>query len=204
MLAFQRGSEEAFDSIVRHYHDGVRKFIGRYLADKNRAEDLAQEAFLRVYKARKRYEPTAKFHTWLFTIVTRLSLNEIRSRQRERKAIVVQQSTTAQRDTGTDDPVETVSDTKSASPLALLEHEELEGILQAAIQSLPGNQRTAILMLRFEDSSYQEIASVLNVSVLAVKSLVNRARETLKTHLNRYREGKALPRPVPGEGNPLP
>lgn len=199
MLALQNGDSGAFDSIVLHYERAVRKFIGRYLRDAARTEDLAQEAFLRVYRARDRYEPTAMFRTWLFTIVTRLCLNEIRSRARQRKVFVVVSSGG---DAGGTDEQEsffsTVADNSLETPLESLERDELQEVLQQAIDELPGKQRIAILLLRYEDASYQEIAAALGVSPMAVKSLVNRARENLRSRLASYRQGKWKFRPAPG------
>ena len=164
MLAFQEGDERAFDQLVGHYRGGVLNFIGRYLADADRAEDLAQEAFLRVYNARARYEATARFHTWLFTIVTRLCLNEIRSRKRERNAISIQTrlGVVPQRSNGDeiDSVVGSVADDASETPQEVIEREELERVLGEAITALPETQRIAILLLRFHDTSYQEIAEL--------------------------------------------
>ncbi len=189
MLAFQAGDERAFDEIVRHYHDGVRRFVGRYFSDPHRAEDISQEAFVRVYRARKRYRPTAKFHTWLYTIVTRLCLNEIRSRRRERRAIPIQSGVGPQPDIAEADPARSIPDPRTEAPQAVIEREELEDVLRDAIDGLPDNQRIAILLLRFHEASYREIAEVLGISTMAVKSLVNRAREALRGKLGRYRAG---------------
>ena len=85
MLAFQAGDSTAFDDIVYRYQQPVQNFLRRYLRDRDRMEDLTQEVFIRVYKSRERYQPTAKLRTWLFTIATRLALNEIRSIRRKRR-----------------------------------------------------------------------------------------------------------------------
>ena len=85
MLAFQAGNSAAFDDIVYRYQQPVQNFLRRYLRDRDRMEDLTQEVFIRVYKSRERYQPTAKLRTWLFTIATRLALNEIRSIRRKRR-----------------------------------------------------------------------------------------------------------------------
>jgi RNA polymerase sigma-70 factor (ECF subfamily) len=192
MLALQKGDSRAFDSIVLHYEKPVRHFIGRYLADDARAEDLAQEAFLRVYRARKRYKPTAKFQTWLFTIVTRLCLNELRRQARQRRVFTSPRgrSGLANENDAEDDYLENVADTRLESPHETLERGELAEILRKAIGDLPENQRAALLMVRFNDTRYDEIAEVLGVSDKAVKSILSRARQRLRETLTAYREGK--------------
>ncbi|MBI4583776.1 MAG: sigma-70 family RNA polymerase sigma factor [Planctomycetes bacterium] len=192
MVAFQRGDREAFNRIVLHYQEGVRQFIGRYLGDADRVDDLAQEAFLRVYRARRRYRPTARFHTWLFTIVTRLCLNEIRSRSREKKNFAVERASpaAASGERPSEDLLQSVADRRGEDPESALERRELEEVLRNAIGRLPGNQRAAILLLQNEETPYHEIAAALGVSVMAVKSLLNRARESLRKCLEDYRDGK--------------
>ncbi len=192
MLAFQRGDPEAFNRIVLHYQERVRQFIGRYLGDADRIDDLAQEAFLRVYRARKRYQATAKFRTWLFTIVTRLCLNEIRSRKREKKNFAVQKAPPAAEsgERPAEDLLQSVADPRGEDPGSALERRELEEVLEQAIARLPENQRAAILLLRFEEARYHEIAAALGVSAMAVKSLLNRARESLRNCLEEYLDGK--------------
>ena len=186
MLELQNGNAQAFDSIVVHYEHSVRLFILRYLRDKNRGEDLAQEAFIRVYKARNRYEPTAKFRTWLFTIVTRLCLNEIRGQKRQNQVFASQAST----DEAQENLMGNVPDESIETPQDKVEREELQDVLQDAIDSLPEKQRIAILLLRQHECSYQEIASQMEASPQAVKSLLNRARENLRLKLSSYREGR--------------
>ena len=189
MLSVQKGDIDAFESIVRHYQAPVINFVGRYFSDRARSEDVAQEAFFRVYKARKRYEPTAKFRTWLFTIVSRLCLNEIRNHQRRSRFFTTSSSSATDPDSGRD-LLGQVPDEHMETPLETVERQELEETLQDCIDALPHNQRAAILMLRGEETSYQDIADVLEVTVPAVKSLVNRARETIRQSLGSYRTGK--------------
>lgn len=184
MLALQAGDRVAFDSIVLHYEHAVRQFIGRYVSDAARAEDLAQESFLRVYRARKRYEPTAKFRTWLFTIATRLCLNEIRSRARQQRVFVTRRP--GVRESIDQEAFGEIADRSLETPPERVEREELERLIQSATDDLPGNQRAVVLLLRFEDCSYAEIGAILDVSPRAVKSLVNRARENLRRALHAH------------------
>ena len=190
MLEVQAGNMEAFNSIVLHYERSVRLFIGRYLKDSIRAEDISQEAFLRVYKDRDRYEPRAKFRTWLFTIVTRLCLNEIRGLSRQSKVFTASGGRSRGDGDGSDDFLQEVPDRDTESPADRAERRELQDVLQESIDGLPGNQRAAILLLRHHECSYQEIADALGLSPQAVKSLINRARETLRGKLSAYRDGK--------------
>lgn len=188
MLAFQGGDAAAFDRIVLRYRGEVRRFIGRYVADSGRAEDLEQEVFLRVYRARGRYRPSAGFRTWLFTIAVRLCLNDLRSRRRERRRIVPMPISSAEFD-GDEGGLESMADGDLESPQEAAERRELEEAISAAIADLPPAQRSAILLLRFEDLSYREIGEVLGISVMAVKSLVNRGREKLRLSLRRFLRG---------------
>ncbi len=182
MLAFQDGDESAFDRIVLGYRSAILRFLHRYVQDAHRADDIAQEVFLRVYRARRRYRPTAGFRTWLFTIATRLCLNEIRSRTRERRAIVPMPRTGE----GSEEPALGIADERSEPAEREVEKRELEEAVDAAIAGLPPAQRAAMLLVRFEDLSYAEIGETLGISVSAVKSLINRAREKLRAALRRF------------------
>ncbi len=194
MLELQAGSEAAFDRIVLHYRGPVRRFIDRYVQDPHRAEDLEQEAFLRVYRARGRYKPEAGFKTWLFTIAARLCLNEIRSRRRERRVIVPMPVLRDAARGGLDAPAQEfldgVAERGSESAEQAYSRRELEEAVAAAIGALPPAQRAAILLLKQEELSYQEIAQALGVSVMAVKSLIHRGREVLRAKLGPFLGGE--------------
>jgi RNA polymerase sigma-70 factor (ECF subfamily) len=189
MLAFKSGDLKAFDQIVLHFESPVRRFIRRFLRDTGRAEDLAQEAFVRVFHARRRYQPSARFRTWLFTIVTRLCLNEIRAEARRRKVFIPLQSL-QEAPPRPQAVAAAFGDSKSETPAQRLERRELEEVLDEGIRSLPESQRLAMLLVRHENFSYLEIAERLGVSLMAVKSLINRAREAMRARLNGYLEGK--------------
>jgi RNA polymerase sigma-70 factor (ECF subfamily) len=167
----------------------VGRFIHRYVQDPERAEDLSQEVFLRAYRARGRYRPTAGFRTWLFTIAVRLCLNDLRSRRRERRVIVPLSSAGGAERDGGDDLLDSVADGGTERVQDAVERRELEEAIDAAIASLPPSQRSAILLVRFEDLSYREIAEILGLSVMAVKSLINRGRERLRECLKTYLGG---------------
>lgn len=189
MLAFQAGDTNAFDDIVRLYQKSVQNFLRRYLRDQNRMEDLTQEVFIRVYKSRERYEPSAKFRTWLFTIATRLALNEIRAIRRRRRVFA---EIPDEPEAGSPSPFRTAKDYREENPGEQTEQKELGKLLDRLIEELPPNQKAAILLNRLEKLSYKEIAEVLDLSTMAVKSLLMRGREVLRCRLKPYFEGKPM------------
>jgi len=185
MLAFQEGDEAAFDRIVLHFRVPVDRFIHRYVQDPDRAEDLAQETFLRVYRSRDRYRPAARFRTWLFTIAVRLCLNDLRARRRERRVIVPLPAAVSP-EGAEEDILGAAAEGGSEGAHEALERKELEKAVDAAIAALPPSQRSALLLIRFEELSYREIGDVLGVSASAVKSIVNRGREKLRESLGKF------------------
>ncbi|MEM7233926.1 MAG: RNA polymerase sigma factor [Planctomycetota bacterium] len=182
MLRFQSGDDSAFDRIVELYEDAVRHFLYRFLSDRNRADDLTQEVFLRVFRSRSRYQPTAGLKTWLFTIANRLALNEIRGLRRRRRVFA---EVNEDPDEGAA-PWEQSSDHREESPEDRVQRRELECLIDELIDELPTNQRSALMLSRAGELSYSEIGDVLGVSVMAVKSLLMRARETMRRRLRRY------------------
>ncbi len=156
--------------------------VYRTLPDATEAEDLAQQVFIQVFKSAHRYEVTAKFSTWLYTIARNLCLNEIRRRSRHPSESLDQPSPY---DEDEQSPRQ-YEDPKVFSPPESLLHGELEEKLQAALDELPEKQRVALALCRQEELSYEEIAEVLGCSVSATKSLIHRARETLKLQLKPY------------------
>ena len=181
MLRVKRGDREAFRELVEKYKQPVMNFVFRSLRDETEAEDLAQIVFLQVYKSRDRYERTAKFSTWLFTIARNLCLNEIRRRARHPADSL--EETHAEND---ELPSRQYEDKTTTLPHEALMQGELAGKIEEALAQLPENQRTAILLCRQEELSYEEIARVLGCSLSATKSLIHRGREVLKEKLKRY------------------
>jgi RNA polymerase sigma-70 factor (ECF subfamily) len=181
MLRVKRGDRAAFTGLVDKYKQPVMNFIYRSLRDETEAEDLAQNVFFQVYKSRKRYERTAKFSTWLFTIARNLCLNELRRRSRHPAESL--DETHAENE---DQPRRQFEDKTSIAPPEKLLHGELAQKIEEALAELPENQRTAILLCRQEELSYEEIAGVLDCSLSATKSLIHRGRETLKEKLKPY------------------
>jgi RNA polymerase sigma-70 factor (ECF subfamily) len=181
MLRVKRGDRAAFTELVRKYQQPVVNFIHRTLRDETEAEDLAQNVFLQVYKSRARYRQTAKFSTWLFTIARNLCLNELRRRSRHPAESLEQTQIENE-----DQPRLQIEDHAAISPLETLLHGELSQKIADAVAGLPENQRSAILLCRQEDLSYEEIAKILGCSLSATKSLIHRGRETLKEILKPY------------------
>jgi RNA polymerase sigma-70 factor (ECF subfamily) len=181
MLAFKAGSEEAFRQLIGRNQAKVYSMLCRLVNDQTQAEDLAQEVFLRVFRTAKRYEPMAKFSTWIYRIAVNVALNSIRSAKKLRFAPL---------DVGDGDEDSTwhrdVPDMRLAPPHSQLATAELSAKLAEAVAALPENQRIAVTLNRYENMSYQEIAGVLGCSTMAVKSLLSRARGSLKDSLVRY------------------
>jgi RNA polymerase sigma-70 factor (ECF subfamily) len=181
MLRVKRGDIRAFEELVDKYKQPVTNVIYRTVRDLTEAEDLAQNVFVQVFKSAGRYEVSAKFSTWLFTITRNLCLNEIRRRSRHPA-----ESLDASHPDNEDQPLRQFEDLKTFSPPDQLLHGELEEKIQQALDELPENQRMAIVLCRQDELSYEEIAKVLGCSLSATKSLIHRGRETLKQILKPY------------------
>jgi RNA polymerase sigma-70 factor (ECF subfamily) len=181
MLRVKQGDTHAFAELVDKYKQPVTNVAARMLRDPTEAEDLAQNVFIQVYKSAGRYQVASKFSTWLFTIVRNLCLNEIRRRTRHPA-----DSMDASHREQEDQPWHQFEDKKSFSPPDSLLQRELETKIEQALAELPENQRLAMVLCRQDELSYEEIAEVLDCSLPATKSLIHRARETLKQKLKPY------------------
>jgi len=181
MLRVKNGDLDAFECLVEKYKQPVINLIFRTVRDLDEAEDLAQNVFIQVFKAAGRYEASAKFTTWLFTIARNMSLNEIRRRSRHPAESLDHSDLETE-----DQPVRQHPDkTALAAPDRML-RSELEQKVEEAIMELPETQRTALLLCREEELSYEEIAKVLDCSLSATKSIIHRGREVLKQKLKPY------------------
>lgn len=181
MLRVKQGDTAAFTGLVEKYKQPVMNLAYRTVRDETEAEDLAQAVFVQAWKSAARYQPTAKFSTWLFTIARNLCLNEIRRRKRHPA-----ESLDQTRDDADDQPLRQIEDKRIAAAPQELLRGELEQKVDEAVSALPENQRTALWLCRQEELSYEEIAAVLGCSLSATKSLIHRARETLKAKLKPY------------------
>ena len=176
MLALKRGDRNAFDDLMRKYYPRILNFAHRLVGNRQLAEDLTQDTFMKVYKSAARYRPRSKFQTWLYTIAKNTCLNELR---RKREQFV-----------SLDEPLDArVADLKKelphpgADPAVEFLQKEKEQQVRAAVNDLPENQRIAVILKRYENFSYAQIAATLNVTDKAVKSLLSRAKVNLKNKL---------------------
>ncbi|HZQ46343.1 MAG TPA: sigma-70 family RNA polymerase sigma factor [Verrucomicrobiae bacterium] len=182
MLRAKRGDDAAFAELVDKYKQPVMNLSYRILRDATEAEDLAQNAFVQAYKSAERYTASAKFSTWLFTIARNLCLNEIRRRSRH-PADSLEAGGSGDSD---EQPARQYEDVKTTLPTDSLLQAELQQKIEQALAELPEPQRTAILLCRRDDMSYEDIAAVVGCSLSATKSLIHRGRETLKEKLKPY------------------
>jgi len=182
MIAVRDDVPGAFEELVEAYQHRLINVMQHLIGRSGDAEDLAQEVFLRVYRARKKYRARCKFSTWLFTIANNLGLNWLRSRQR--KPVV---SLPAQ-DSGPlgPRPAEQMVPSRDKPPSQRLQQEELAEVVRRALDTLNERQRMAVVLNKFEDLNYAEIAEVMGLTSKAVKSLLNRARTNLRTVLAGY------------------
>ena len=183
MLRVKAGDEGAFEKLVAGYQDRLISVFYHLVRDRTAAEDLAQETFLRVYRARLGYEPKAKFSTWLFHIAHNLASNKRRDRGRRREVDLNPS------DTGSFGarPEEQLLKEKSAMmPTRQAAKTELQAVVQEALSELNERQQMAVLLNKFEGMSYSDIAATMELTPAAVKSLLSRARETLRGKLESY------------------
>ena len=181
MARVMEGDLAAFERLVDKYKQPITNFLSRSLGDPTEAEDLAQNVFVQVFKSANRYQLPAKFSTWLFTIARNLCLNEFRRRSRHRADSLDHRPSEL-----SEPPHPQLEDARfPLAPDALL-HSELIQKIEEALAALPDPQRTALLLLREEDMSYEAIAAVLGTSLPATKSLIHRGREKLKHTLLPY------------------
>ena len=179
MLRVKRGDAEAFEELVEKYKRPVLNLVYRMIGDPAEAEDLAQNVFVQVFRSSDRYRVSAKFSTWLFTIARNLCLNEIRRRKRH-------PADSLDAPSFDDEEPRQYQDHKTAAPGENLAESELISKIAEAVHDLPENQRTALLLFRDQELAYEDISEVIGCSLSATKSLIHRARETLKARLKPY------------------
>jgi RNA polymerase sigma-70 factor, ECF subfamily len=181
MLRVKAGDDSAFDYLVQKYRRAMINFMYRMAHNSAAAEDLAQEVFLRVYRSRGSYEPSAKFTTWLYRIATNLAVNHARDTRHERPETMVSLDEPDE-ETGTSMDV---ADSSLTVEEKLVRRERLMAI-RKTVQKLPERQRIAVLMHKYQQMDYKQIAEVLNLSESATKSLLFRAYETLREQLKSF------------------
>jgi RNA polymerase sigma-70 factor (ECF subfamily) len=171
------GDTEAFEKLVERHQRLVVGTVARMLGNNSDAEDIGQQVFVRVWKSAKRYVARAKFTTWLLKITRNLVFNELRRRGRHAQASL---------QTEPEEEERPLRDERAVAPDASLLERELQQAIDTAIARLPETQRMAVILRRYEELSYEEIAETLDQSVSAVKSLLFRARTELRANLSRY------------------
>ena len=182
MLRVRDDDDAAFAELVERFQHRLVAVMHHLVGSMHEAEDLAQEVFLRVYRIRKKYRPKAKFSTWLFTIANNLALNSLRDRKR-RPVLPLEVHESGPLGPR---PFENSSRDLSETPSAGLRHKELAEVIRLALDGLNERQRMAIVLNKFEDMNYAEIAEVMGLSTKAVKSLLSRARTRLREALQGY------------------
>jgi RNA polymerase sigma-70 factor (ECF subfamily) len=190
MLLVRDDDPSAFAELVERFQHRLVGVMHHIVGSADEAEDLAQEVFLRVYRNRKKYTPKAKFSTWLFTIANNLALNALRDRQRRPALpLEVQESGPLGR---------ACAPARDEPPAHNLQQQELAAVVRAALDGLNERQRVAVVLNKFEDMNYADIADVMGLSTKAVKSLLSRARSKLREALQGYIYMDAEPPPEPG------
>ncbi|MFV1994562.1 MAG: RNA polymerase sigma factor [Verrucomicrobiales bacterium] len=182
MLRVKKGDIPAFEELIEIHQMAVIGTIAKMMGNPSDAEDLAQQVFVRIWKSASRYEPRAKFTTWLFTITRNLVFNEMRRRYRKHEVSM---------EAAQEEYHILLPDKNNPRPDDAALHEELQRAIDAAIDKLPEKQRLAVILRRYENLPYEEISVVLDLSVSAVKSLLFRARTDLREHLKAYLEEDA-------------
>ncbi|MBK8871793.1 MAG: RNA polymerase sigma factor [Elusimicrobia bacterium] len=189
MARFRDGAEEGFQAVFNRYSAHVINFIYRFLKSQEESEDLAQEVFLRIYRAKERYDPSRPFRPWLFSIASRLVSNRLRDRKRHPHDSIDQRT---EMESGESLPRQ-IPDSPADRPAELIEKKTIALTVQKALDALPETQRMAVLLARFQGMSHEEIAVSLATSVSAVKSLLFRSRQTLKEALGPYVQSDSIP-----------
>jgi RNA polymerase sigma-70 factor, ECF subfamily len=178
MLQVKAGDIKAFEQLVELHQNAIIGTVTRMIGSVDDAHDIAQQVFVRVWKSAPRYEPTAKFTTWLYTITRNLVFNETRRRSRRREVSLEPESE--------DDQPRQFAAPASSGPDLQAQQEELERALDQAIAALPEEQRLAVVLRRHQELPYEQLCDILGMSLPAVKSLLFRARNELRRSLEAY------------------
>jgi RNA polymerase sigma-70 factor (ECF subfamily) len=181
MLDFQRGDDKAFDQIFTKYSVSLVNFVYRFLGSRAKAEEVAQEVLLRVYRARQSYRPRAKFSTWIYRVAKNFCLNELRRHEYVKPPVSIDDP-----DDNRQGRLRQWTDEGSPTPEDDLVATLFEKAFNRAVGALPARQRAAFVMTRFTDLSYRDAAVALGCTETTVKSLVHRANTALKESLKDY------------------
>ncbi|MFT4667845.1 MAG: RNA polymerase sigma-70 factor (ECF subfamily) [Polaribacter sp.] len=179
------GNEQAFQQLVNEYKDKVLNTCYGFINNREEAEDLSQEVFIEVFRSISKFKGQSKLSTWIYRIAVTKSLEEIRSRKRQKRAAYFKSLI------GLEVAQEIVA-TKDKDPHVLLEDQQRLLILETAIEKLAENQRISFVLHKYEQLSYKEAAEVMGISLSAVESLIHRAKINLKKHLHDYYKKKLI------------
>ena len=199
MLRVRDDDAAAFEQLVSRYQARLVSVLHNLVGGRDAAEDLAQDVFLRLFRARKKYIPAAKFSTYLFTIAHNVASNWRRTMAR-RKEVQVKQDANSSRENFTLDKM--AKDASSLMPSRVLDNLESSEVVMLAIESLNDRQRMAVLLCKFEGMSYIEIGETMDMTPQAVKSLLSRARGNLRDALAPYLSDGQLPASPSGNASP--
>jgi RNA polymerase sigma-70 factor, ECF subfamily len=181
MLDVKAGDEQSFGLLLHRYRTPLVNFLYRMVRNREQAEDLAQEVFIRVYRAREDYVPSAKFTTWLFRIATNLALNSVRDTRHQRMEVSLDAPVTVDAEDGDERPLDVAE--KNPNIEEHLVQEAQKDMIRKSIDKLPEKQRAAVLLHKYQELDYGEISKILECSESALKSLLFRAYETLRVEL---------------------
>ena len=178
MLKIRQGDLQAFDQLVERNVSRIHGLVYRFMGKESLVDDITQDVFIKILKNANRYHPTAKFNTWLYRIVANMCFNIIRSRKNRRNVSLDNM--------GLEDSRMELRDPASNRPEESMEANNLSEDVHQAVDQLPTAQRFAIILNKFENKNYKEIAQILDITTAAVKSLLSRARENLRYVLRNY------------------
>jgi len=181
MLDVKAGDEQSFELLLQRYRTPLVNFIFRMVRSREQAEDLAQEVFIRVYRAREEYVPSAKFTTWLFRIATNLALNSLRDHRHQKLEMSIDAPLSTDAENGDERTFE-IAERRPTIEQELVEQARKQ-MIRHAIEKLPEKQRAAVLLHKYQELDYAEIAKILSCSESALKSLLFRAYEALRVEL---------------------
>lgn len=191
MERFQKGDEDAFTLLVRRHEKPLINFIAQFIGDRDSAEDLAQDTFIRIFQAAPRYKPgRAQFNTWMYHIASNLCKNELRNRARRDRHWVDNTVKDEEEDAGAgiESRIANAPADGSYQPDVVLERKELRDALRKAIAALPEQYREPLVLRDIQGLSYEEISKVLGIRAGTTKSRINRARLILKDKLKPFME----------------
>lgn len=184
MLRAKKGDDEAFSKLVTNYQDRLTTIFFHMTRNQESAEDLVQDVFMRIYRARHGYQPNAKFSTWLFRVANNLAINAHRSKSRRKEISLPAGESSSMQSARPDEKI--LADKSELIPARQLDKQELQAVVQQAMDQLNERQRLTVLLHKFEGMSYADIAETMDLTVPAVKSLLSRARDTLRAALEPY------------------